>query len=345
MITVSGLTKRYGKKIAVNNASFTINRGDIVGLLGPNGAGKTTTMNMITGYISSTGGKITVGGYDILENPNEAKAKIGYLPEQPPLYHDMTVKEYLNFVYNLKGCSKKENIKIKSEHIKEVCEVVKITDVYNRMIKNLSKGYKQRVGLAQALIGDPEILILDEPTSGLDPKEIVEIRNLIKRLGTRRTVILSSHVLSEVQAICERIIIINEGYVVMDALTDELSENMGPNSRYGIRLAAPEEDDVAGVLGSLLGVSKVEYVGSYEKGTRDFIVEADKNVDIRRILFDECAKRNWYILMITPLGMSLEDIFIQLVNKNSEAKQLENKKEEVPEEVKEETADDSNTEA
>ena len=342
MITVSGLTKRYGKKIAVNNASFTINRGDIVGLLGPNGAGKTTTMNMITGYISSTGGKISIGGYDILENPNEAKAKIGYLPEQPPLYHDMTVKEYLNFVYNLKGCSKKENVKIKSEHIKEVCEVVKITDVYNRMIKNLSKGYKQRVGLAQALIGDPEILILDEPTSGLDPKEIVEIRNLIKRLGTRRTVILSSHVLSEVQAICERIIIINEGYVVMDALTDELSENMGPNSRYGIRLAAPDEDDVASVLGSLLGVSKVEYVGSYEKGTRDFIIEADKNVDIRRILFDECAKRNWYILMMTPLGMSLEDIFIQLVNKNAEAKQLSANK---TEDVKEDDANDGNMEA
>ena len=342
MITVSGLTKRYGKKIAVNNASFTINRGDIVGLLGPNGAGKTTTMNMITGYISSTSGKISIGGYDILENPNEAKSKIGYLPEQPPLYHDMTVKEYLNFVYNLKGCSKKENIKIKTEHIKEVCEVVKITDVYNRMIKNLSKGYKQRVGLAQALIGDPEILILDEPTSGLDPKEIVEIRNLIKRLGTRRTVILSSHVLSEVQAICERIIIINEGYVVMDALTDELSANMGPNSRYGIRLAAPDEDDVAGVLGSLLGVSHVEYVGSYEKGTSDFIIEADKNVDIRRILFDECAKRNWYILMITPLGMSLEDIFIQLVNKNSEAKQLAENKEE---EVKEDSNDDGDMEA
>ena len=342
MITVSGLTKRYGKKIAVNNASFTINRGDIVGLLGPNGAGKTTTMNMITGYISSTSGKISIGGYDILENPNEAKSKIGYLPEQPPLYHDMTVKEYLNFVYNLKGCSKKENIKIKTEHIKEVCEVVKITDVYNRMIKNLSKGYKQRVGLAQALIGDPEILILDEPTSGLDPKEIVEIRNLIKRLGTRRTVILSSHVLSEVQAICERIIIINEGYVFMDALTDELSANMGPNSRYGIRLAAPDEDDVAGVLGSLLGVSHVEYVGSYEKGTSDFIIEADKNVDIRRILFDECAKRNWYILMITPLGMSLEDIFIQLVNKNSEAKQLAENKEE---EVKEDSNDDGDMEA
>ena len=220
--------------------------------------------------------------------------------------------------------------------------MVKITDVYNRMIKNLSKGYKQRVGLAQALLGDPEILILDEPTSGLDPKEIVEIRNLIKRLGTRRTVILSSHVLSEVQAICERIIIINEGYVVMDALTDELSANMGPNSRYGIRLAAPDEDDVAGVLGSLLGVSHVEYVGSYEKGTSDFIIEADKNVDIRRILFDECAKRNWYILMITPLGMSLEDIFIQLVNKNSEAKQLAENKEE---EVKEESNDDGDMEA
>lgn len=344
MITVKNLTKRYGKKIAVNNASFTINRGDIVGLLGPNGAGKTTTMNMITGYISSTNGEITIGGYDVLENPSEAKAQIGYLPETPPLYHDMTVKEYLSFVYNLKGCSKKENIKIKSEHIKEVCEVVKITDVYNRMIKNLSKGYKQRVGLAQALIGDPEILILDEPTSGLDPKEIVEIRNLIKRLGTRRTVILSSHVLSEVQAICERIIIINEGYIVMDALADELSANMGPNSRYGLRLAAPEEDDVTGILKTLPGISKVEYVGSYEKGTKDFIIEADKNVDIRRTLFDECAKRNWYILMITPLGMSLEDIFIKLINQNTEAKKFENKQPESQTNKTEEKTDDGNPE-
>jgi len=343
MITVSGLTKRYGSKVAVNNISFTINQGDIVGLLGPNGAGKTTTMNMMTGYISSSAGKISINGYDLLENPQKAKENIGYLPEVPPLYHDLTVKEYLSFVYDLKGCSKKENIKKKTEHIAEVCEVVKISGVYNRLIKNLSKGYKQRVGLAQALIGDPPILILDEPTAGLDPKEIVEIRNLIKRLGQRRTILLSSHILSEVQAVCERIIIINEGNVVMDALAEDLTMNMGANSRYGVRLAAPEDADVIGVLSKLPGVAKVDYVGSFEKGTIDFIIEADKKVDIRRVLFDECAKRNWYILMITPLGMSLEDIFIQLVSKNDEQKKLagkqEEKKKEQPEPTEEASAE------
>ena len=333
MITVSGLTKRYGSKVAVNNISFTINQGDIVGLLGPNGAGKSTTMNMLTGYISSHAGKIVINGHDLLEEPSKAKESFGYLPEIPPLYHDMTVKEYLSFVYNLKGCSKKENIKKKKEHIAEVCEAVKITGVYNRLIKNLSKGYKQRVGLAQALIGDPPILILDEPTAGLDPKEIVEIRNLIKRLGTRRTIILSSHILSEVQAVCERIIIMNEGFIVMDALADDLTMKMGANSRYGVRLAAPEDADVIGVLGALPGVAKIEYVGSFEKGTIDFIIEAENKVDIRRLLFDECAKRNWYILMITPLGMSLEDIFLTLVAQNDAQRALAGKKEEKKEEA------------
>ena len=304
-------------------------------------------MNMITGYISSTQGKIEIGGYDLMENPSKAKALIGYSPEIPPLYHDMTVKEYLSFVYNLKGCSKMENIKKKKEHIAEVCEVVNITGVYNRLIKNLSKGYKQRVGLAQALIGDPPILILDEPTAGLDPKEIVEIRNLIKRLGARRTVLLSSHILTEVQAVCERIILINEGYVVMDALAEDLTMNMGANSRYGVRLAAPDDADVLGVLGALPGVAKVEYVGSFEKGTIDIIIEADKKIDIRRVLFEECAKRNWYILMITPLGMSLEDIFIQLVAKHNEVRAIsdgENKKnkDEASEDKQEKPEDNTN---
>lgn len=344
MITVSGLTKRYGNKVAVNNISFTINQGDIVGLLGPNGAGKSTTMNMLTGYISSHAGKIVINGHDLLEEPSKAKENFGYLPEIPPLYHDMTVREYLNFVYNLKGCAKKENIKKKKEHIAEVCEVVKITGVYNRLIKNLSKGFKQRVGLAQALIGDPPILILDEPTAGLDPKEIVEIRNLIKRLGTRRTIILSSHILSEVQAVCERIIIMNEGFIVMDALADDLTMRMGANSRYGVRLAAPEDADVIGVLGALPGVAKIEYVGSFEKGTIDFIIEAEKKVDIRRLLFDECAKRNWYILMITPLGMSLEDIFLQLVQQNDEQRALAGKKDEKAEEKASENKEENNEE-
>ncbi len=317
MIEAKSLTKRFGKKTAVDDISFTINRGEIVGLLGPNGAGKSTTMSMITGYLSSTSGTVTVGGFDILEQPEKAKALIGYLPEIPPLYTDMTVKEYLNFVYDLKKC--KLNRK---RHLAEICDVVKITDVYGRLIKNLSKGYRQRVGLAQALIGDPQVLILDEPTVGLDPKEIVEIRNLIKRLGTQRTVILSSHILSEVQAVCERVIIMNSGVIVMDALTEDLAMAVGKYNRYGIRLAAPE-NEVVPVLSRLPGVKKVEYVGSFEKGTVDIILESDKKVDIRKILFEECAKRNWYILMITPLGLSLEDIFIQLTSKQDEVQRLQ----------------------
>lgn len=312
MIRVTQLTKRYGKKIAVNDISFTINRGEVVGFLGPNGAGKTTTMNMITGYLSSNLGKISINGYDILEYPNEAKRSIGYLPEIPPLYQDMTVREYLNFVYDLKKCTYK-----KKDHIAEVCEVVRITHVYNRLIRNLSKGYKQRVGLAQALIGNPDVLILDEPTVGLDPKEIVEIRNLIRRLGESRTVILSSHILSEVQAVCERVIIMNEGNIVADAQTDDLLMHTGANSRYGLRLAAPEAE-VVPALSVLPGMKKVDYVGVFEKGTVDVIIEAEKGVDIRRVLFEECAKRGWYILMMTPLGVSLEDIFIQLVSESTE---------------------------
>ena len=316
MIEVKELTKKYGKKVAVNNISFELNRGEIVGLLGPNGAGKSTAMNMITGYLASTYGTIEVGGFDLLDNPKKVKSMIGYLPEIPPLYPDMTVKEFLDFAFDLKKC--KFN---KKQHLAEICEIVKINEVYGRLIKNLSKGYKQRIGLAQALIGDPEVLILDEPTIGLDPKEMVEIRNLIRRVGQDKVVIFSSHILSEVQAVCDRIIIINEGNIIMDASPEDLSMDLGPNSRYGVRLTAPE-DEVIPVLSKLPGVAKVEYVGSLEKGTVDVILEADKRVDIRKVLFDECVKRNWYILMITPLGVSLEDIFIQLVDKNQNAKLL-----------------------
>lgn len=317
MIEVCGLTKQYGNKTVVNDVTFAIDKGEVVGILGPNGAGKSTTMNMITGYISSTCGTVKVNGHDILEDASRAKAGIGYLPEIPPLYTDMTVRDYLSFVYDLKGCARKENIRNKKEHIAEVCEVVRIDGVYGRLIKNLSKGYKQRVGIAQALIGNPDILIFDEPTVGLDPREIVEIRNLIKRLGKDRTIILSSHILSEVQAVCERVIVINEGFVVLDASVEDLSAAMGANSRYALRLAAPDDADVVGVLSALDGIAEVRDNGSTEKGTRDFVVAANPNADIRRIIFDECAKRNWYILMMTPIGMSLEDIFLSLVDKPS----------------------------
>lgn len=219
MIEVTNLSKRYGASKVVNNISFAIKSGEIVGFLGPNGAGKSTTMNMLTGYLSSSSGSAKIAGFDILDDAQDAKKHIGYLPEQPPLYLDMTVKEYLNFVYDLK----KTKIP-RAAHIAEICSLVKIDDVYKRMIKNLSKGYRQRVGIAQALIGNPDVLILDEPTVGLDPKQIIEIRTLIKKLGSKHTVIISSHILSEVQAVCDRILVINNGTIVADDTPDNLSK-------------------------------------------------------------------------------------------------------------------------
>jgi len=206
MIEVKNLTKRYGQNLALDRVSFTVEEGTIVGFLGPNGAGKTTTMNIITGYLSATSGEVTVSGKNILEEPNEVKKLIGYLPELPPLYMDMTVKEYLNFMYDLK------KVKLpRQKHIQEICELVQISNVYHRLIGNLSKGYKQRVGIAQALLGSPSIIILDEPTVGLDPAQVIEIRRLIRELGQGHTVILSSHILSEVQAVCTRILILSHG--------------------------------------------------------------------------------------------------------------------------------------
>ena len=237
MVEVRNLTKRYGANLAVDHVSFEIEEGSIVGFLGPNGAGKSTTMNIITGYLSATEGSVTVSGKNTLEDPNEVKRMIGYLPEQPPLYLDMTVKEYLNFVYELKKATQP-----KEQHIKEICELVKIDNVYNRLVGNLSKGYKQRVGIAQALIGNPPVLILDEPTVGLDPKQIIEIRTLIKNLGRNHTVILSSHILPEVQAVCERIIVINNGRwltgppipwpMTFPRTTGSLCAPRGRNGRY-----------------------------------------------------------------------------------------------------------------
>ena len=206
MIEIKNVTKRFGQHLAVDNLNFTVNEGEILGFLGPNGAGKSTTMNIITGYISATEGTVTVDGYDILDNPEEVKKRIGYMPEFPPLYLDMTVREYLNFVFEIK----KVDLKNRKQEMDRILELVRITDVRDRLIKNLSKGYKQRVGLAQALVGNPPVLILDEPTVGLDPKQIIEIRNLIKQLGRKHTIILSSHILPEVSAVCQRVVIINK---------------------------------------------------------------------------------------------------------------------------------------
>ena len=231
MIEVNHLIKRYGDKQAVNDISFKVGKGEILGFLGPNGAGKSTTMNMLTGYISSTSGQILINGADILEDPIAAKSNIGYLPEIPPLYVDMTVEGYLNFMYDLKKCKLS-----RKSHLKEICDLCKITNVKGRLIRNLSKGYKQRVGLAQALINNPPVLILDEPTVGLDPNQIIEIRTLIKKLGKNHTVILSSHILPEIQAVCDRIIIINKGVIAADGTADEIAKNITNEHKMTLRI-------------------------------------------------------------------------------------------------------------
>ena len=286
MIEVKDLTKAYGNKHAVDGISFTVNEGEILGFLGPNGAGKSTTMNILTGYISSTSGTAKVAGFDILENPIEAKKHIGYLPEHPPLYLDMTVEAYLEFCYHLKKA--KQPMKA---HLDDICERVKISDVRKRIIKNLSKGYRQRVGLAQALIGNPEVLILDEPTVGLDPKQIIEIRNLIKTLGKRHTVILSSHILPEVQAVCDRVIVINKGKIVADDTEENLSHSLSKEFRYIARIEGPE-DEVLKILNGISGLKEVQTYGQKEPGVFDSSLEAVPGADIRRDLFTRLASRN-----------------------------------------------------
>ncbi len=311
MIEVQNLTKQYGAKKAVDSLTFTVNDGEILGFLGPNGAGKSTTMNMLTGYISSTSGKALINGVDILDDPINAKKNIGYLPEIPPLYLDMTVKDYLNFVYDLKKC------KIpRKAHLEDVCGLVKITDVYNRIIRNLSKGYKQRVGLAQALIGNPPILILDEPTVGLDPKQIIEIRTLIKKLGKKHTVILSSHILPEIQAVCDRIIIINRGKIAADDTTENLTKNITTDHRLIARIDGAREE----VLKTIKGISGVISVSAdmeREKGVYDYEIETKEDADIRRELFKRVAARNWIILGLKSSEMTLEDIFLKITMDDS----------------------------
>ena len=314
MIEVKHLTKNYASKLAVNDISFTVNDGEILGFLGPNGAGKSTTMNILTGYISATDGEVLINGIDILDEPTRAKKEIGYLPEIPPLYLDMTVNEYLNFIYDLKKCKLP-----KKAHIEEVCGLVKIKDVQNRLIKHLSKGYKQRVGMAQALIGNPEILILDEPTVGLDPKQILDIRNLIKRLGKKHTVILSSHILSEIQAVCDRIVIINKGEIAADDTTEHLSRIVTDDLRYTLRLdvggeytvEAPPES-VIKVIETIDGVKSVDFAGSKEENTIDLDIEVEEGTDIRRELFRRMCERKWAILGLKSNQMSLEDIFLRI---------------------------------
>ncbi len=310
MIEVQNLTKRYGSHCAVNNISFSVGEGEILGFLGPNGAGKSTTMNILTGYLSATEGTVTINGHDILAEPNAAKSCIGYLPEIPPLYLDMTVREYLDFMYDLKKC-----MLPRVKHITEICKVMKIEDVYSRLIKNLSKGYRQRVGMAQALIGNPPVLILDEPTVGLDPKQIIEIRSLIKTLGKHHTVILSSHILSEIEAVCDRVIIINKGELAADDTAENLSAQFSEDNRLHVRIAGPLKDTVA-LIKSIPGVVSVTDAAGKEAGAVDMYIETAPDTDIRRDLFERLAQRGWPLLYSKTQAMSLEDIFIGLTQKN-----------------------------
>ncbi|MBQ9097618.1 MAG: ATP-binding cassette domain-containing protein [Clostridia bacterium] len=300
VIEIKDLVKKYGENEAVKGISFEIKRGEVVGFLGPNGAGKSTTMNILTGYLSSTSGEVKVCGYSILENPNEVKKRIGYLPEQPPLYFDMTVYEYLSFVYDLKGV--KED---KQAHITEVMEIVDIEKVSGRLIKNLSKGYKQRVGLAQALIGSPEVLILDEPTVGLDPGQIIEIRSVIKKLGEKRTIILSTHILQEVAAICDRVIIINNGQIAaMDTLENLSGAGTG---EYLIRARS----SFSKIKDIFAGMGRIENMGHAESGTVDVKITTDTVADKRAQIINTLVSNGVDVLMFRPVEHTLEEVFIK----------------------------------
>ena len=316
MIKIEHLVKQFGEIRAVDDISFEVKEGEVVGFLGPNGAGKTTTMNMITGYLSSTSGSAVIDGIDILDQPLEAKRRIGFLPEQPPLYLDMTVEEYLNFIYDLKGCTLNRR-----KHLMEICEVVRIVEVYRRIIRNLSKGYRQRVGIAQALVGNPKVIIFDEPTVGLDPKQIVEIRTLIRTLGRNHTVILSTHILPEASAVCERIVVINKGKLIANEKTEDMAKVVDGNRRLSVRIAGPT-DAVLRTVRATQGIAHAELIGHKEGDAHSYLIESEPGVDARRPLFYSLAQSDFPILGEESMGTNLEDVFLALLDKNDERKRL-----------------------
>ena len=316
VIEIKNLTKKYGTKTVLDKINFTVEKGDIMGLLGPNGAGKSTTMNILTGYLSLTEGSVSVCGFDILENPDEAKKHIGYLPEIPPLYIDMTVLEYLSFVYDLK------KIKLdKKEHINSIMNMVKITHVQNRLIKNLSKGYKQRVGLAQALIGDPEILILDEPTVGLDPKQIIEIRNVIRSLGENRTIILSTHILQEVTAVCNKVTIINNGKIAAQDTLENLAGSIGGKGKHQIKVMATREAG-AEVIKKIYGLLSFKFE-DFDNEISTFIIDCGEK-DLRPEVFTAFSKAGIPIVEFKSAEPTLEEVFIKITAHDKKVKEETN---------------------
>ena len=321
MIEVKNLVKRYGDHTAVDHLSFEIEKGKIYGFLGPNGAGKSTTMNMITGYIASTEGTVVIDGHDILEEPEEAKKCIGYLPEMPPLYFDMTVLEYLKFVADLKKIPKDK----KATMIEEIMEMVKITDMKNRLIKNLSKGYRQRVGIAQAVLGYPEVIILDEPTVGLDPKQINEIRDLIKGLKQKHTVILSSHILSEVSAVCDYVLIISHGKLVASDTPENLGKLAAGSNNLNL-LVKGQKDTIRAALEAVEGVKEVTVKKSPEEGVYAITVGTEENMDVREKVFYSMVNASCPILEMQSKKVSLEEIFLELTESEKKDKDASGKK-------------------
>ena len=307
MIEVTNLTKKYGDHIAVDHLSFRVEKGQIYGFLGPNGAGKSTTMNIITGYLAASEGTVTIDGKDVQKDPEEAKRSIGYLPELPPLYVDMTVREYLEFVAELKKVPKKE----RKQQIDEVMEMTQITDMQQRLIRNLSKGYRQRVGLAQAILGYPEVIILDEPTVGLDPKQIIEIRDLIRKLGENHTVILSSHILSEVSAVCDHIMIIAHGKLVASDSPENLQKLMSGSMELNLEV----KGSAAAVKSALQEISQIDQIEENTEASKNVAklkVISKENADIREQVFYALADAKLPILEMTHAEKSLEDIFLEL---------------------------------
>lgn len=316
MIEVEGLVKKYGGHLAVDHLTFQVRPGKIYGFLGPNGAGKSTTMNIMTGYIAATGGSVKINGHDIVKEPEEAKRCIGYLPEIPPLYQDMTVKEYLNFVAELKKIPRQEAKK----QITEVMELTMIAEMQERLIRNLSKGYKQRVGLAQAVLGYPEVIILDEPTVGLDPKQIIEIRDLIKKLGQKHTVILSSHILSEVQAVCDEILIISKGKLVAWDTPEGLTGLINQNMQLDLNILGAR-DKVEEIIKGISGVERYSFEACPEEGQVRVLLETDKKEDIRERLFYALAEKMLPIMSMSRVEKSLESVFLELTGEEGESEE------------------------
>ena len=319
MIEVKNLVKKYGNHTAVDHLNFTIEEGHVYGFLGPNGAGKSTTMNIMTGYLGATEGEVLINGHDILKEPEETKKQIGYLPELPPLYMEMTVREYLEFVAELKGIAKNK----REESINEVEKMVKIWEVENRLIRNLSKGYRQRVGLAQAVLGFPKIIILDEPSVGLDPKQIIEIRELIRQLSKKHTVILSSHILAEVREVCDYILIISKGKLVASDTPENLERNLGDSDLIEIETKA-SPDEVRRILETVDGIRSIS-TKHLENGITWAKIQEKKNTDIREKVFQAFAQNHQPLLKLNPLQVSLEDVFMELTQSDRAAEEYAEK--------------------